>query len=138
MPIEKTAGFLNVDLIVAGRFDRKPLLRAAGKDVFVMHEDAVFQGKGCIILEAEGADCGLEGALARLLRWVERLPRPARRSWAAASRRVFDVGIQAGLGPHETHWTIPSGLVAALARVGGEVAVTVYGARWRGPPRRPG
>lgn len=86
---------------------------------------------GCLLLELAKPGLDLEATLAHLVEWVQHLPRSARRSWAAAARRVFDVGIQAGLQPHETHWTIAPKLIGALAKVGGEVVVTVYGARWR-------
>jgi hypothetical protein len=85
----------------------------------------------CLLLEAAKPDLDLEATLAYLVEWVQHLPRSARRAWGAAACRVFDIGIQAGLQPHETHWTIPPKLIRTLAKVGAEVVVTVYGARWR-------
>jgi hypothetical protein len=118
--------------------------------VLVLHEDAVLDQQRCLVLELNGESLDLSGTLARLIQWAEKLPRGARRSWAAASRRVLDIGIQGGLKPNDTRWTIPKKQVAALAKLGAEVAVTVYGAEWkqrsalpargrgtrRGPPRR--
>ncbi len=96
--------------------------------MFVLHGDAVFENRRCLVLEITTAGLDLSRTLTRLLKWVEALPRPARRSWAAASRRVFDIGIQAGLKPNDVHWTVRKEQVAALARVGGEVVLTIYGA----------
>ena len=76
-------------------------------------------------------DLDLAGTLARLIQRAEKLPRGARRSWAGASRRVFDIGIQGGRKPNDTRWTIPEKQVAALAKLGAEVALTVYGAEWK-------
>ncbi len=123
MPVERDVRFLNIDLLLVGRFDREPLLSAMGDEMFVLHEDAVF-----LALEVAAPVLDLSRTLARLLNWVEGLPPSARRSWTAASRRVFDIGIQGGLKPNDTHWTIRQDKVAALAKVGAEVVLTVYGA----------
>jgi hypothetical protein len=138
MPVQHDVEFHNIDLLLVGRFDRKPLLAALRDDVFVLHEDARFDNKKCLILEALAPGLDLTRTLTRLLKWVQGLPLPARRSWTAASRRVFDIGIQSGLKPHDSHWTIRRDQVAALAKVGAEVVLTVYGAEWtrhRAPPR---
>ena len=107
MPVEATVRFLNIDLLLVGGFDRKPLLDALGDTLFVMHDDAVLGSERCIVLEVNAWDLDLSRTLRVLLRWVEGLPARARRSWAAASRRVFDIGIHAGLTPHATAWTLP-------------------------------
>jgi hypothetical protein len=131
MPVEADVRFLNIDLLLVGRFDRKPLLAAMGDDVFVLHDGAKVENEKCLMVEVLAPGLDLAGTLARLMKWVQELPTPARRSWAAASRRVFDIGIQAGLKPHDTHWAISQEQVAALAKLGAGVTVTVYGAEWR-------
>ncbi len=128
MPVEHDVKFLNIDLLLVGAFDRKPLLAALGDGVFVLHDDVPFDGEDCLVLEVLKPGLDLANTLAQLLTWAQRLPPAARRSWAAASRRVFDIGIAAGLRPHETHWAIRHEQVAALAALGGEVILTVYGA----------
>lgn len=137
MPVEPDVQFLNIDLLLVGAFDRKPLLAALGDGVFVLHDDGQFEGEECLVLEVLTPGLDLANTLAQLLNWAQRLPPAARRSWAAASRRVFDIGIAAGLRPHESHWGIRHGQVAALAALGGEVVLTVYGAERAGPPRVP-
>ena len=81
MPVEVDTRFLNVDLLIVGRFDREPLLAAAGDGMAVLHEEAVWQKKKCLVLEVNAPDLDLSRTLARLLKWVERLPPSARRSW---------------------------------------------------------
>jgi hypothetical protein len=136
MPAQEAARFLNVDLLIAGRFDSEPLLQALGDRVFALHEDAELEGKKCLVLEVTAPDLGVPETVMRLVRWVERLPPAARRSWSRASIRRFDIGIQGGLRPHETHWVLPSRVVAAIADIGADVAITVYGAKMHRKPRR--
>jgi hypothetical protein len=132
-----TVRFLNIDVVIAGRFDRGPVLQALGDKVFALHEDAMIGRQRCLVLELVKERKDPSKALEGLLDWVEHLPRAARGSWAEASRRVFDIGIQAGATPHETHWSIPPGLIARIAEVGGEVVLTVYGAHPRRGWQRP-
>jgi hypothetical protein len=134
MPVEHDVQFLNIDLLLVGAFDRKPLLAALGDDVFVLHDDVKWEGEECLVLEVLKPGLDLANTLAQLLKWAQHLPAPARRSWAAASRRVFDIGIAGGLRPHESHWGIRHEQVAALAALGGEVILTVYGAEGSGRP----
>jgi hypothetical protein len=137
MPVEGSVHFLNVDLLIGGRVDRRSLLQALGGDVFAVHEDAVVQGKKCLLVQLARPGLDLVPTLSRLVAWVERLPPRGRRSWKRSSIRQFDIGIQAGRTPHETHWVIPPRVVAALARIRADVALTVYGAEWSdGRPQR--
>ncbi len=131
MPTEDNVKFINVDVILAGEVDSKPLLGAFGDGVVVLHEN------GPLVLELANVGLDLHETLSRFVELVSALPRKARTSWVGASRRVFDIGIQAGLMPHETHWRIPSDLIAALAKIGGEVVLTVYGAKRGRTPSRP-
>lgn len=91
----------------------------------------MLDGEKCLVLELTGNCVDLRKTLAQCVALVNGLPPAARRTWSGAPRRVFDIGLQAGMKPHETHWTIPLDLIAALAKVGGEVGLTVYGAEWR-------
>jgi len=131
MPIAQRVTFLNVDLMVLGDFDRKPLLRALGKSVIALHDlddDVRLDGDPCLVLEV--ADTGLDvaGTLGRFVELIERLPPTARKTWRAAKRRRFDVGVQGGRHPHTTSWLVSKELLAAVADCGAELAITVYGA----------
>lgn len=137
MPVEHKVQSLNIGLLLVGTFDRRPLLGALGDAVFVLHDDAQFEGKECLVLEVLKPRLDPADTFARLLKWAQELPPAARPSWAAASRRVFDIGIQAGRGPHESHWGIGHEQVEALAKLRAEVALTVYGAEWHNPAPAP-
>jgi hypothetical protein len=130
MPVEANVHFLNIDLLLIGRFDRRPLLAALRDDVFVLHDDAKFEGEDCLILEVQEPSLDLARTLARLVKWARGLAPAALRSWAAASRRIFDIGMQAGMKPHESHWRISPEQIEALAKLRAEVVLTVYGAEW--------
>ena len=139
MSVQASVQFANVDLLIGGRFDRAPVLRALGDGVTALHEDALVEGKKCLLLEVTDPGLDLPQTLKRLVEWVERLPPKARRSWSRASVRQFDIGIESGMRPRETQWIIPARTVAALAKIGADVALTVYGAeqRERGPSSTP-
>lgn len=143
MAIEKTVHFLNIDLMIGGTFDRKSLVRALGHDVFALHERVQIDGLDSLVVELNVPNLDLTSTLDRLLGWVQGLPRPARREWDRASRRTFDIGLAAGKHPHCSTWTVSPGQVAALAKLGAEVAITLYGADHGSPqrtapePRRP-
>lgn len=139
MPIEKTVRFLNVDLLVSGEFDRGPLVQAMGERVFALDERALVDGLETLIIEVNSRNLGLAATLDRLIGWVKALPAPAKRTWSAADRRIFDIGLQAGSRPHDTSWTISPDLISAVAKLHGEIRITVYAAereRRRRLPRR--
>src|SRR5258708_21696012 len=100
MPTEDNVKVINVDVILAGEVDSKPLLRAFGDGVVVLHEN------GPLVLELANVGLDLHETLSRFVELVSALPRKARTSWVGASRRVFDIGIQlrsrpsVGLGEH--------------------------------------
>lgn len=129
MPVEAEVRFLNIDLLLVGKFDRRPLVAALGDGVFVLHDDGTIGDEPCLVLEALEPDLDLAGTLTRLAGWARALPPAARRAWSAASRRVFDIGIQAGRTPHESHWTLSAEHIALLATLNAEVVVTVYGTK---------
>jgi hypothetical protein len=74
MPVERDVQFLNIDLLLFGRFGREPLLAAMTDGVFVLHDDAEFDGEPCLMLEVLEPDLDFVKTLARLLKWVEVLP----------------------------------------------------------------
>jgi hypothetical protein len=134
--VGQTVRFLNVDLLIGGRFDRGPLARALGDELFALDEHAPIEGVDSMIIEVNSPGLDLSATLDRLIRWAKRLPAPARRAWAKATLRVFDIGIAAGRTPHQTTWVVPPRQVAAIARLRAEIRITVYGAEPRGRRRR--
>lgn len=120
-------GFLNVDVVVEGSFDRAVLRAALGESVFVL-QDCEMEGVQRLAFESSAAaESSLMGPVAviqELLVVIEHLPPPARAAWDAAERRVFDLGFQTPGG--RGSWGIDTGTLAAVVAVGGEVAITVY------------
>jgi len=131
MALHGSVQFLNVDLLIGGRSEKKPLLDATSDGVFVLHEDAFVENHKCLLLEVSGPRLDLPETVMRLVEWVEALPLKARRSWSRAAIRRLDIGIQAGTRPHETHWTIPRHAVSALANIGADLTLTIYGTEGR-------
>jgi hypothetical protein len=136
MAIAKTVQFLNVDLLIGGRFNRGPLVKVLGDELFALDEHAPVDGVDSMVIEVNSPDLDLTATIDRLIKWVKGLPGPARRVWAKATLRVFDIGISAGRGPHATTWSLPPKQVAAIARLGAEIRITVYGAERGGRRRR--
>ncbi len=62
---------------------------------------------------------------------VTALPPHAKRVWDRAQTRTFDIGIQAGLGPYPFEMILDPNAVQAIANAGGQVQVSVYGAKAR-------
>jgi hypothetical protein len=57
---------------------------------------------------------------------VDGLPKLARRCWDQASRRTWDIGLQAGLAPQSfEEVTLKTETLHAIARVGGRVQITL-------------
>jgi hypothetical protein len=57
---------------------------------------------------------------------VEKLPKSARRCWDQASKRTWDLGIQAGLAPQNFEdVTLRTETLHAIARVGGRLQITL-------------
>jgi hypothetical protein len=97
---------LNVDVELYGTFDRAALLRGFGDEIVVLHEGTDREAEPAISFELSAVKPTAEGALTELTALVLGLPEDARTAWNAATRRVFDIGIQSGRAPHSTYWSI--------------------------------
>ena len=68
-------------------------------------------------------------AILEFVRQIENLPPAARAFWDAATRRVFDIGFESGQQPHcpfNTSYSLGPDVLAAVARVRGELNITIY------------
>lgn len=126
--IEATVQFLNVDVEIFGAFDRAPLLKGFGDAIYVLHDREREPGEPVISFELNTARPTLPGVISDLVSLVRDLPDDARAAWYLATRRVFSIGIQAGLNPHSTEWTFGADIMAALVAIKADVTLTVYGA----------
>jgi hypothetical protein len=134
MPPRARVRFLNVDLDVRSREDLTPLAEALEPQVFALHVGRV--GRGWMArFELSRQPKTADAAIRRLAAAVERLPARERARWRRASRREFNLGIQAAAEPPASEFPIEADTVALVARLGGRLAVTLYAPP---APRLPG
>jgi hypothetical protein len=119
--------FLNVDLDLASAEDLAPLVDALGAQLYALHVGRVGRWHRAT-LELRGQPRTPDSAIRRLVAAVRRLPPRQRARWNRATRRDFNVGIQAAAAPHAREFPIGAAAVAAVSGVGGRIVVTVYGA----------
>ena len=124
--VRQTTEFINVDLDLTGPADLAPLSTAL-KGVHAVHstDEAPF----FTILEVDDVGLDVGATMHRFLELIESLDSSGRRLWDQCSVRRFNIGIQSGLGPNSTLYSLPAPLLARVASVGAEVIITVYGTR---------
>lgn len=119
------------------RIDRSALLNGFGDAIVVLHEGRNTPGEPFVSFEVRSTNRTLPTVISELITLVTALPDDARAAWDSAFRRVFDIGIQAGLGPRSTAWTLRAETLAALAAIKAEVTLTIYGADIGDPMKEP-
>jgi hypothetical protein len=117
--------FLNVDLDIVSRAPLEPLVAALGKAV-VVHYVGKEGRRYTAHVALSSWNRTADGVIRDLIRRVERLPRPARRLWDAATSREFNIGIQAEATPFSHELRLEAGTVQMLAEVGGMIGITTY------------
>jgi hypothetical protein len=124
---EGETAFLNVDFDILSTAPLDAMVSAFGKSIlthYVGGERRRYEAHLSLASYPRTADA----AIRRFAKLVERLPRPARRIWDEAHSRVFNIGVQAGFEPRSWELLVSQAAMAAVARVGGSIAVTVYAA----------
>ena len=117
--------FLNVDVDVFSRSPLEPLAAALGKKVSLRYIGRV--GRGLFQLHfALYSPKSANSAAKRIVKLIESLPSSPRRLWNTAERRVFDAGFQGGRRPHCREFELDQQVVAAVARIGGSIRITIY------------
>ena len=117
--------FLNVDLEVCSRVDLQGLVDELGEDVVNFHCGQV-HGHFLATFEATVAHGDPNSLIGYFCTLVENLPADARRVWDEAFSKVFDVGYEGGSGPKSYQSELRPETIAAVARIGGGLRVTVY------------
>ena len=120
--------FLNVDVELSGHFDRKALVDGFGDAVIVLRNDADERGASFVSFELGAMARTLPGIVSGLIALVHALPTDAR-ARGRRQLRDFNIGVQAGLEPRVSHWTLEAETIASLATIGAALTLTVYGAR---------
>jgi hypothetical protein len=128
MAEEESTQCLNVDLDVWSAAPLEPLVEAFGKKVFVLYVGKERQRTYGAHLEISGVayHANADRLIRRFVQLIDALPPKARRMWATAQRREFNIGIQAALKPHAFELRLQPETLVAAARVNGRVVVTVY------------
>ena len=119
--------FLNVDVDLSGVLDPVTLVGGFGDAIVVLHEEEAPLGH-VISFELTAMHLTLPDTITSLIEQVNALPAEARALWDSATRRVFNVGVQAGLGPYRTEWALGVEALFALASINAELVLTIYGA----------
>jgi hypothetical protein len=127
MPAERTTHFLNVDFDLIATVDVDPLLAQLTPKAVVLHD--LRRGKTrTLVLELPNPSRTLDQMLLKFTALIEALPRPARARWNQCKDRCANIGIQAGLMPHAASFIASPKAIAALARIGMRIELTIYGA----------
>jgi hypothetical protein len=115
--------FLNVDIRIESSRDLSPLVSAL--DEPCVQQFKVARRHVAVFSLTPQPPSPTIGVL-RFCRLLETLPSRHRRMWRAALVREFDIGIQAGAEPGSVEWVLSGKAVAAAARLGARVRLTVY------------
>jgi hypothetical protein len=121
--------FLNVDLEVRSSTDLQPLIDDLGEDVVNLHTGRVHDHYLATFEAIISGDA--DHRISYLCGLVDQLDSEARQSWEQASSKVFDIGYEAGVGPKSYESNLRPETIAAVARTGAAIRVTVY------PPSKP-
>jgi hypothetical protein len=131
----KIPAFLNVDLDIYSRSKLDALVAALGKAVhplYVGRERREYSAHLELAGWTDDADATIQG-LARLLR---RLPRTEGKIWDRATRRDFNIGVQAAARCQPYIVEISARAVQMVSKLEGRILVTVYCPEY--PRRAPG
>jgi hypothetical protein len=117
--------FLNVDLDIWSRAPLDDLVTAFGQKVVVLYVGKEGRQYGAH-LEVGLSQADADRTIRRFVTLVDSLPRSPRKIWKAARVRQFNVGVQAGNSPHAYELRLQRATVEAAARIGAQLALTVY------------
>ena len=129
-------GFLNVDLEIGARSraELAPLLEAAAGTLLELFRGRI-GGLYRAHYESRGQHADVNATIRALVDAIEALSPPARRAWATAAMREFNVGVELASGEDSVELAIDAETVQRVAALGGRIAFTAYPARTP-PPRR--
>lgn len=118
--------FLNVDLDVESAEDLHPLADALSSSTMSLQCERLDNGTWRLCLELLRQPADAETAVIGFLDALALLPEDALRLWRNASKRSFNIGIQAGSGPW---WraTFTAAMLRGIADLDGVLEITVYG-----------
>ena len=123
--MSETTAFLNVDLDVWSLEQLAPLVEALEPAVYPLHVGRV--GRRYLArFELRGQPRTPDAGIRRLIAAVQRLPPRERARWNRATKREFNIGIEAATLPHASEFPIEPDTLALLARVRARLVLTLY------------
>jgi len=126
---EEQTEFLNVDLEVFSRDSLAPFVKGLGRSVHVLHEGRWGRRYGaCLELWHSGSGERADVIIRRMVRLLDKMPRPAKRLWNTAAVKQFNIGIQAAFKPRTFELPLSQHTLQAVARLGASFLITVYAA----------
>jgi hypothetical protein len=127
---ETQTHFLNVDLDVWSRSRLEAFAKALEPRLSLHYVGAEGKRQGAHFGHwGGGFDADANDIVLRLVKAVEQLPPRLRRVWKGASARELNVGVQAAGEPHSFELKLSAKAVAAAARAGCGIVLTVYAPR---------
>jgi hypothetical protein len=134
-PGPRETRFLNVDLDVWSSRPLDSLVKALGRRVYPLYVGR--EGRRYVAhVEMEHVRLDADRLIRGFVTLVKRLPRAERRLWNTATRREFNIGIEAASGPASYELGLDPATVRAAAGVNATIGVTVYGAGLSQRPSR--
>ena len=125
MSVSNPAKFLNLDLVLRAPVDLEALAEYFGDSVFLLYKGAA-EGAFLLALEPSLVNADPETCLGHLLELIERLPEDLRDLWDRCTSKAFDFGFDGGFAAPSFTVQLPPALLGRIARLGGEIHVTVY------------
>jgi hypothetical protein len=119
--------FLNVDLDISSRQDLAPLAEAFRPRLIALHVGRI-RNRYWARLELRTQPSNPNVAIRRLVSAIASLPGRQRACWKRATRRDFNIGIQAAEEPRHSEFSVAPATVKMVGRVGARIVITVYGA----------
>lgn len=134
--VEPETQFLAIDLEIVSTHRVDQLAPAFGANVGINRNEKI--GKDHILLLSIGGKRPPSKDLNQMInqtilmqvKLVHKLPEAVRKQWDQARTKTFDIGIQAGAGPHIFEVRLTKQTVAAVSALGGGIQITIYGAVW--------
>ena len=126
----KETEFANVDLDIISKVPLDNLVAALGSRVLPLYVGRNRRRYPASLELPIGASSPrtADSTIRRLAALIDRLPPTARALWDSAQSRTFNIGINGGLGPRAHEIPLQAKTIAEVARLGGCIAVTIYGA----------